>query len=359
MELKNSKFIYSELLNFLHKKESCVLATITSTQGSTPQKSGSSAIIGDKKILAGTLGGGITEMTIEKLATEKIKSKKSGYYYFDLNNKISDADAAICGGNMSVFIDSEPEKSFSVFETLINSVSNRIPGVLITVCSTNASDLSNINRFWLTEKNRNIISDGITSEVLDTATEMLTGDDKTNYRELKFTQGNNEIHAFFEHIVPLPQLFIAGAGHVGKALSHLGTLLEFEVIIWDNRSDYANSDSLPEAHSHLTGTVDDSLSEFLPKKDSFIVIATHGHKYDAEVLKKVINSEAAYIGMIGSQKKIDQIRKLSIENGWATNEQWKKIYAPIGLKIGSKTIQEIAISIAAQLIQVRNQKRKS
>jgi xanthine dehydrogenase accessory factor len=87
--------------------------------------------------------------------------------------------------------------------------------------------------------------------------------------------------------------------------------------------------------------------------DSFIVIVTRGHSQDANVLKKFISTDAGYIGMIGSRKKIAQVREKSIQEGWATPDLWEKIHAPIGLHIHSKTIEEIAISIAAELIQER------
>ncbi len=358
MEARNSNLIYSHLLNLLRKKEQCAITTITATQGSTPQKSGSSAVFGKEKILAGTIGGGITELKIEKLASEKIKSKKSGYYQFDLNNEISDPDGAICGGNMRVLIDATPEKSLSVFETLINCFSSRISGILVTVCSYCSSEICNLSRFWLTETNKQIISEGIDSIVVKAADEMLNQQSHVNYKELKYTIGDEEKIAFFERIIPLPQLIIAGAGHVGKALSHFGKLLDFDVIVWDDRPEYANSEILSDAYKILTGSLEDSFSNFHTQKDSYIVIATRGHKNDADVLRHFIGTDAGYIGMIGSQKKISQIHESSVKDGWATEEQWNRIYAPTGLKIGSKTVHEIAVSIAAQLILVRNQNRK-
>jgi len=161
--------------------------------------------------------------------------------------------------------------------------------------------------------------------------------------------------AFLESIVPPKRLIIAGAGHVGKALSHLGKLLDFEVTVWDDRPEYANKTNLPDADKVLSGSLDESLGNICADKDTFIVIVTRGHKKDADVLRKFIGSDAGYIGMIGSRKKIVLVRESFLKNEWATAKQWNKIHTPIGLEIGSKTVQEIALSIAAQLVQVRNQ----
>ena len=79
-----------------------------------------------------------------------------------------------------------------------------------------------------------------------------------------------------------------------------------------------------------------------------------GHEHDAEALRSCITSQAAYIGMIGSSHKVGVIKKRFLDEGWATPEQWSRVHTPIGLPIGSKTVQEIAISIAAQLIVARN-----
>ena len=148
-------------------------------------------------------------------------------------------------------------------------------------------------------------------------------------------------------------LIIAGAGHVGKALSHLGKLLDFEVTVWDDRQDYTNKENLPDADILLSGNLESSLGKIKAGPDTFIVIVTRGHQKDAEVLKLFINSGAGYIGMIGSRKKVAQVHDLSLKEGWATKAQWEKIHAPVGLKIDAETVQEIAVSIAAQLIQAR------
>jgi xanthine dehydrogenase accessory factor len=101
--------------------------------------------------------------------------------------------------------------------------------------------------------------------------------------------------------------------------------------------------------------IDENLENIVVDRNTFIVLVTHGHKKDIEVLKKIIALDAGYIGMIGSRKKIVLVREQFLKEGWATPEQWDRIYAPVGLDIHSATVQEIAVSIAAELIQVRHQ----
>jgi xanthine dehydrogenase accessory factor len=88
--------------------------------------------------------------------------------------------------------------------------------------------------------------------------------------------------------------------------------------------------------------------------DTFVVIVTRGHNDDAAALKGCIGSKSRYVGMIGSKTKVEKMRRNFIENGWATDEQWRAIHSPVGIEINSKTVEEIAVSIAAELVLVRN-----
>jgi xanthine dehydrogenase accessory factor len=100
------------------------------------------------------------------------------------------------------------------------------------------------------------------------------------------------------------------------------------------------------------------MQEVKKVKDTYVVIVTRGHKDDAAALKPCIGSDLAYIGMIGSRNKITTMRMNFIEKGWASVEQWAKIYAPVGLDIKSQTVEEIAVSIAAQLVLIRNSRKQ-
>ncbi len=352
-----TKGIYLQLLDFIRNNKQCVLATVTGSHGSTPQKPGSSAIFDGKKLLAGTVGGGSVELSVGKIAAEAINSKKSGYFRFDLDNDISVADASICGGGMSILLDAVPEKHVKTFESMNESENSRVHGVLATLCGSGSPECAVMARYWITSENLNNFTELIPNEVITAATEMISNRNHDEFREIviRDSDKDKEELAFLESGVPLPQLIIAGAGHVGKALSHLGKLLGFEVTVWDDRPEYANTTNLPDADKVLSGDLDESLGNIAADRDTYIVMVTRGHKKDADVLRKFIGSDAGYIGMIGSRKKIVLVRESFLKNGWATAEQWDKIHTPIGLEIGSITVQEIALSIAAQLVKVRNQ----
>jgi xanthine dehydrogenase accessory factor len=357
---QKSKHIYAHLLDFLKENQSCILATVTNSQGSTPQKPGCSAIYNKSGLIAGTVGGGAVELAIGEIAAKCINSKKSGYYKFDLGNNITDLEAAICGGGMSILVDAAPEINIDVFESMSISEKDRIPGVLATLCGSGLEECSEIQRFWITAETFENYSQQLPDEFIVAISEMLSNSNPDEFREIvqpDSTKGEIKM-AFLESIIPLPQLIIAGAGHVGKALSHFAKLLDFEVTVWDDRTEFANKTNLPDADKILSGNLEKCFENIQVEKNTYIVIVTRGHNNDADVLRKFIDSNAAYIGMIGSRRKIAQVCDSFLNNGWATIEQWEKIYSPIGLEIGSKTVQEIAVSIAAQLVQVRNEIKK-
>jgi xanthine dehydrogenase accessory factor len=178
------------------------------------------------------------------------------------------------------------------------------------------------------------------------------------YKELDLpVPGEKQTAKFFlEPVMPLPRLVIAGAGHIGIALSHLGRLLDFEVTVIDDRKEYANPANLPDADHIIVKDIGEAMKEEKKDNNTYIAIVTRGHSHDAEALKPCIGSTAAYVGMMGSKKKVAKMHEEFIKNKWATEEQWQEICTPIGLEIGSKTIEEIAVSIAAQLVLKRRLK---
>jgi xanthine dehydrogenase accessory factor len=162
---------------------------------------------------------------------------------------------------------------------------------------------------------------------------------------------------FLEPVFPQEHLVIAGAGHIGRTLVHLADLLDFEVTVIDDRPEYANSVNIPEADHIIVNDIGESLKKLNKNNDTYVVIVTRGHKDDAAALRPCIGSDLAYTGMIGSVNKIASMRVNFIENGWATSKQWDTVHTPVGLDIKSRTVEEIAISIAAQLVLVRNSKK--
>lgn len=348
--------IYLQIPEFKPADAILSLVTVTGTSGSTPRKSGSSALFDQTGLISGTIGGGIIEKKVEQLAQAAMQSKSSGLFSFMLDKDISAQEEAICGGQMNILIDANPWLHEEVFKQIRHSIREGIPGVLITKVLQRNDKQVTINRFWSTGKGNGTDS-GITAQSLEPKiNELLLEGKQGNYLELSEPGEKQDISIFMELVLPPSRLIIAGAGHIGKALVHLCKLLDFEVTIIDEREGYANADNIPEADNLIVGDIGQAIGKMKLTQDTYIVIVTRGHKSDADALKNCIGSEVAYIGMIGSAKKIALMRQKFIDEGWASNEQWAKIHAPVGLPIHSESVQEIAVSIAAELVLERNNK---
>jgi xanthine dehydrogenase accessory factor len=352
------KNIYLQIANLQPPDSPLVLATVVRTHGSTPQKPGSSALFNEYGLVSGTVGGGIVEGKVQKLAIEATRTKRSGLYHFNLANDISNKEEAICGGQISVLADASLGNSASVFEMLRQSLAKGIPGVLITSVTEFDDATIKVNRFWMDETFIPSLHDELLKTVAPVVKKLITENNALGFSELNVCIKGEEKSStvFLQPFFPPDQLVIAGAGHIGRALAHLGNLLDFEVTVIDDRHEFANKENIPDADHIIVNDIGEVMQGLITRENTYVVIVTRGHKDDAAALKPCIGKELAYTGMIGSKKKIAAMRGDFIEKRLATPAQWDMIHAPVGLAIKSQTVEEIAISIAAELILIRNNK---
>jgi xanthine dehydrogenase accessory factor len=222
-----------------------------------------------------------------------------------------------------------------------------------------SEDTMLINRYWMSASVKPPIPEVFLEKIEPVVSEMILSGNPLDYREMILSIPDEEPSSLFflEPVFTKKHLVIAGAGHIGKALAHLADLLDFEVTVIDDRREYANSVNIPEAAHIIVNDIGESLKELKMNNDTYVVIVTRGHKDDAVALRPCIGSDLAYTGMIGSVNKIASMRVDFIGNGWATAKQWDAVHTPVGIDIKSRTVEEIAISIAAELVLVRNSKK--
>ena len=158
-----------------------------------------------------------------------------------------------------------------------------------------------------------------------------------------------------EPVVPEPRLLILGAGHISLALAEFAAKAGFRVTVADDRPSFANPGRFPWAERVLCLSFEEAFQAVEIHGATFVVIVTRGHQHDLLCLKKALGTRAAYIGMIGSRRRVRGTMELLEEEGFP-REQLERVHAPIGLPIASETPVEVAVSILAQLIQVRRSK---
>lgn len=150
-------------------------------------------------------------------------------------------------------------------------------------------------------------------------------------------------------------LYLFGGGHVAQPVVEIASLVGFRTVVLDDREKFANQDNFPKADEVIVlEDFDNALGNLPLSGGAYVVIVTRGHAHDQTVLEQVLATSATFIGMIGSKTKVARCFQSLKEKGFSL-EQLSRVHAPIGLRIGSETPEEIAVSIVAQLIHVRSQ----
>lgn len=157
-----------------------------------------------------------------------------------------------------------------------------------------------------------------------------------------------------EPLHPKPILLIIGAGHVGKALAHLAKWMGWRVLISDDRAEFCTPQNIPDAEEHYPISMADLPSKIKFTRNIYIVLTTRGLVVDVEGLPRLVETDARYIGVIGSKRRWITARKKMMEQG-LSEEKLKRVYSPIGLEIKAETPEEIAVSIMAELMMIKNQ----
>jgi xanthine dehydrogenase accessory factor len=187
---------------------------------------------------------------------------------------------------------------------------------------------------------------------------MHTGQSQLTHIHLDADQGEAvgscgaTLEVFFEVLRPEPRLIIAGAGYVAQALARLASTLDFRIVVVDDRRDLADPVVFDEKVQLTFGDISETIGELEPDESSWIVIVTRGHHLDKDALKAALETKAAYIGMIGSPSKVKRIFKDLLKEG-ISRERLEQVHAPIGLDLGAETPDEIALSIAAEMVMIR------
>lgn len=161
------------------------------------------------------------------------------------------------------------------------------------------------------------------------------------------------LELFIEMLHPEPRLIIAGAGYVAQALSKLALNLDFRIVVVDDRRDLADPHAFSDRVQLTFGDIPQAIRELEPDEASWIVVVTRGHHLDKDALRAALETHARYVGMIGSPGKIKNIFRDLLKEGIA-RERLEQVHSPIGLDLGAETPDEIALSIAAEMVMLRN-----
>jgi xanthine dehydrogenase accessory factor len=346
--INSEQEIYLKVAEFLRAGDKFAVAVVMKDAGSTPRKAGTKAIIDEQGSIWGTIGGGLLESDARKMAMEAIATRKATIFDFKFAGTSAAEDKPVCGGNMRILILPSDKLSREAYLEVAKALRDRRRGALMTSVILGTEWLVK-STYYSNECNGNI-TDGhlLVDRVL------LNPEEGAQY-----FQHDEKWERLIEPIAPHPRLLISGGGHVGQALARHAHLVGFEVVVVDDREEFSDPSLFGEGIQCRRGPFREALFEFPIDQDTYIALVGRGHIVDSKALLACLNSPAAYIGMMGSRRKVALVKKQFIDDMLIDEEGWKKIHAPIGLDIGAETVPEIAASIVAELVAARRKKAVS
>ena len=301
--------IFQALVEAARNGEPVALGIITGVKGSSPQKLGAKAIFYADRRIQGTLGGGCLEAEAQRLALNSLRTGKPGTFELVLDHDFGWDDGLICGGKVSGVILPNAQ---SAGEQFWNDLSRR-----------------DSTKTW-----------GIKSDYSASQTDSIF---------------NSSDWLYTETILPPCALWIAGSGHIAQAVVPLALQLDFAVTVFDDRPELANHHFFPKEICIHTGDWSALCEMPFPKVPTFGLIVTRGHKHDALVLETWIHCPFQFLGMIGSGRKARTICQHFIEKKIATAQEVARVACPVGVRIHSQSVMEIAVDIMAQYVDKRGQ----
>ena len=255
-----------------------------------------------------------------------------------------------------------------VFAALGEALSRGEEAALVTIVSSNGSTPQRVGAKMLVFGDGHIVGTvgggcyehdaiGVAKQVLATRkARTVKYDLNDDFAEETGLVCGGQMEVFIEPIEASPSVYIFGAGHVGFYLGRLIQEAGFGVHVIDDRAAFANAERFPNAASIVVDDIPQWLARTTIPATAYAVIVTRGHRNDLDVLREIAPRELRYIGLIGSRAKVARLYDAVVAEGRIAPEQLERIHAPIGLDIGAVTPQEIAVSIAAELIAVRRGK---
>ncbi len=345
--------VFKAAVQELDSDQPMVVATVVRTSGSTPQKPGAKLLVRQNGSGVGTLGGGCVEGDIWFAAQELLKRGGDAEYRdYQLNEDLAAQDGLVCGGTMYFLIDpirdSDPYRDFAA--QAVDAYAGGPPMAIINITNAPAGSNVEVGAKMLVRENgdtKGNLGDAKLETLTVARARELMAMGKNDYLYL-----DNGVECYIEAYTTPPTLVLVGGGHVSKAIAPIAKSVGFRIFVFDDREQFANPERFPEADITLVGDYRDGFDKLPINANSFVVVATRGHQYDDAAVSGALRTSASYVGLLGSKRKTILIFEELLRNGFPADEL-RRINAPIGLDIGGRTPEEIALSVMSEIVAFR------
>jgi xanthine dehydrogenase accessory factor len=336
------------MVRLLERGEPFALATLVDARGSTPQRVGARLLVRADGSTAGTLGGGCIEAEVFEKAREAIANGQPEVLDFTLNEDIAVDYGLACGGTERIFVDPTFRASDLEFtRNLLRAASGECRGVVVSVVSGNGGTPSARLGAWDDGRVLGDLGD-LHGDALALASRLIEAPRPRS--ALVTLPGGAQL--FADVFAEAPEVVIVGAGHVGRAVAAVAHTLGYRMTVIDDRVEFANRERFPDATNVIADDIESALDAHAMTRNTAVIIVTRGHKYDYQALSAAVRSNAGYVGLMGSRRKVTLIYRQLVADGVAS-ERLRDVHAPIGLDIGAVSPEEIAVSIMAEITMHR------
>ncbi len=331
------------------------LATVVRTHGSTPQVVGAKMVVVDDEDagrVAGTLGGGCVEADAILSSREVLDKGGRSLRAYELTEDLAWNTGLVCGGTMWILAERGEEAlaadGRSMLPELVRAVEGGPPVAVVTLFEREGRAIRFGGRAFVDAEG--VLHGSLGAAELD-ARALESGTKQLEHGTPRLVALDETRDMLVDPVSGRPRLVVAGGGHVALAIARQALLLDFDVTILEDRPEFADPARFGGA-TVLHGDVPSTIASLDYGWSSFLVIATRGHKLDAACVEAAVKTRARYIGLLGSRRKTVLVEEMLREQG-VTDERIGAIHAPVGLDLGGRTPAEIALSVMAEITQVR------
>jgi len=338
--------ILPNIRELVNKKKEFAIATVIKTWRSAPRPVGSSLVVTADGSMIGSVSGGCVEKSVVQKALKSLKDQHAEVAAYGVSNDEAWEVGLSCGGAISLHVDcffGSKRDTYELWEELDQAIQNNVPVALV-------NGLSSSNEYFL------VYADGKVSGMDESADLALINKPiREAISEHSSQVIQSESSEYFAHVFPRkPVMLMIGSAHITSELLKLAHMHDFEAIIIDPRDTFASKTNFSEKPDKVyVKWPQEIMHEFDLNKDTYAVILSHDPKIDDEALNILLRSDAAYIGALGSKKTHEKRLERMSARGF-TSDELSKIHAPIGLSIGALLPREIALSVMAEVVKVKN-----
>ncbi|MGH9366861.1 MAG: XdhC family protein, partial [Thermoanaerobaculia bacterium] len=340
--------VLPEIARWRAEGKPVALATVIETWGSAPRAVGAKMAMTADGRIAGSVSGGCVESAVFEAGREALASGRPRLLHFGVTDDRAWEVGLACGGKIEVFVEPLPE---GIFEPLSRELSAERPCALATVVR-GPDQLLGRTRLRLQDGN----CSGSLGRELDPRADAASAEALREGRSRRValeapTEAPGEL--FIEVLRPSPTLVVVGGVHIAVALTDLARAMGYRTIVVDPRQAFGNQRRFPSVDRLLSAWPDEGLRQAGLNSSAAVAVLTHDPKLDDPALREALRSDAFYVGALGSQRTQEKRRKRLLEEGM-TEQELARLHAPIGLPLGGRTPEEIALSVMAQIVAVRN-----